>query len=223
MKIIVTIFLIMGYAIPCLGGDKDLVLPSVPDKSGVDLAPAMEKRAASRTYDGRKVPIEAISAILWAGNGIILESGHKTIHGYDAVSGATSDHRYTIPWGWGEPYLRLYLLLEEGAWEYVPKGHRLRHVTERNLMESSGSDGADASGVILIAADLNRMPSFNQDVRNVAYLSAGSAAQNMYLMGTANHVQMLTQVSFRNDRLIKSLALPDNIEPLAILTFGYAN
>ena len=223
MKTIIIIALIVGIAIPGFGGEKKMVLPSVPVKSGMDVVEAIEKRATSRAYDGRRVSMEAIAAILWAGNGIILDKGYKTIHGFDAISGATSENRYTIPWGWGDPYLKIYLLLENGAWEYLPKGHRLRYITDRNLMAESGSDGAEASGVIMIAADLNQMPSYNQDVKNVAFLSAGSAAQNMYVVGAAYHVQMLTQVSFRNDRIIKGLELADNIEPLAILTFGYAN
>jgi len=88
------------------------VLPKVSSKAGMDVVQAMESRAASRSYDGKEVPLKAISTILWAGYGIILESGDKTVHGYDAVSGATSQNRYTIPWGWGDPYLRVYLMLK---------------------------------------------------------------------------------------------------------------
>ena len=78
------------------------MLSKVSSKAGMDVMQAMESRAASRSYDGKEVPLKAISTILWAGYGIILESGDKTIHGYDAVSGATSQNRYTIPWGWGD-------------------------------------------------------------------------------------------------------------------------
>ena len=62
------------------------MLSKVSSKAGMDVMQAMESRAASRSYDGKQVPLKAISTILWAGYGIILESGDKTVHGYDAVS-----------------------------------------------------------------------------------------------------------------------------------------
>jgi hypothetical protein len=46
----------------------------------------------------------------------------------------------------------------------------LKFVTNKNFIDKSGSGGSDAYVVIVIAAD------FNEEVRNVAFLSAGSAA-----------------------------------------------
>jgi len=202
---------------------QDIVLPKVEAKAGMDIVQAIENRAASRQYDGREVPLNAISTILWAGYGIILEEGEKTVHGYDAVSAATSRNRYSIPWGWGSPYLNVYLLLQNGAYEYMPTEHALKFVTEENLITASGSSGSGAYGVIVIAADFDEMPSGNTGTtRDVAFMSAGSAAQNMYVAGAVYNIQMLTQVSIKEEKIKKGLNLPENVEPLTILSFGYA-
>ncbi len=217
MKIAVIICLFCLLAAPVAGAGQDIALPKIEAKIGMDVLQAMESRAASRSFSKRDVSLKAISTILWAGYGIILESGDKTVHGYDALSGATSKNRYTIPWGWGEPYLKVYLLLANGAYAYLPQEHKLEFISD-----NGNSKGSGAFGVIVIAADFNEMPSSNKDVKNVAFLSAGSAAQNMYVAGAVYKIQMLTQVSINKKRIKKNLNLPDNVEPLATLTFGYA-
>jgi len=222
MKIAVFICLSCLFSASVVDAGQDIALPKIEAKIGMDVLQAMETRAASRSFNGRKVPLKAISTILWAGYGLILESGDKTVHGYDALSGATSRNRYTIPWGWGDPYLKVYLLTVKGAYEYLPPEHKLKYVSSKNLIDISGSGGSDAYGVIVIAADFNEMPGFSEEVRNVAFLSAGSAAQNMYVAGAVYKIQMLTQVSISNDEIKKGLNLPNGVEPLTILSFGYA-
>ena len=203
--------------------EQNILLPEVEAKIGMDVLEAIEKRAASRHYSGEEVPLKAISTILWAGYGIVLVEGDKTVHGYDAVSAATSKNRYTIPFGWESPYLRIYLLLEDAAYEYLPENHILKFITNKNLIPISGSSVSGAYGVIVIAADFDAMPSgFKGMTRDVALFSAGSAAQNMYVAGTVYKIQMLTQLSMKNNEIKKGLDLTGDIETLMILSFGYS-
>ncbi len=213
-KRILLSLLFFGCFLSSAAGQQNIKLPEMQAKAGMDVIQAMETRAASRGFNGEPIPMEAISTILWAGNGIILEKGPKTVHGYDAVTSATNLYRYTTPWGWGDPYIKLFLILKEGIYEYLPQEHELRFISD--------DGGSNSTGVIVIAADFNEMPGSNKDVKNVAFLSAGSAAQNMYVAGAVFNVQMLTQVSINKKRLKKQLELPDGVEPLATLTFGYA-
>ncbi len=84
------ISLLLAYALSAYAAEqKDIELPKIDTKIGMNVLQAMEIRAASRRYYDREVPLNIISTILWAGNGIILKEGNKTVHGYDAVSGAT--------------------------------------------------------------------------------------------------------------------------------------
>jgi hypothetical protein len=198
-------------------GQQNIKLPEVKAKIGMDLIQAMETRAASRGFESKAVSMEAISTILWAGNGIILEKGAKTVHGYDAVTSATNLYRYTTPWGWGEPYLKLYLIIKEGVYEYLPLEHELKFIKE-----NKDSDDVRDAGMIVIAADFNKITSSNSAVRDVAFVSAGSAAQNMYVAGAAFGIQTFTKVFISEKWLTKLLNLQDKVEPLVTISFGYA-
>jgi hypothetical protein len=219
---------ILAFSLLCLfayyaEANQTLTLPKVEATAGMDILQAMERRVAARHFSNRTVSLENIATILWAGNGLILKEGKKTIHGYDTVSGATGINRYTIPWGWSKPYLKVYLLIEKGAFEYMPVKHQLKCLAERNLIEASGSNSFGAHGVIVIAADYDAMPDGKTTIsRDVAFLSAGSAAQNMVLAGSVFGIQMLTQVAFGAEEIRQQLNLSGNIEPLTILSFGYS-
>ncbi len=223
MKItgVICILFLFSGTIACSG--QDIILPEVEASIGVDIVQAMETRSASRRISGRDVPLKVISTVLWAGYGIVLESGSKTVHSYDALSGATSRNRYTVPWGWGSPYLNVYLLLENAAYEYLPETHSLKFITDGNLISISGSGASSSFGVIVIAADYNKMPTYSEEIRNVSFMSAGSVAQNMYVAGSAFNIQMLTQISIPNEAIKRELKLDNNIEPLTILSFGYSD
>jgi len=195
-------------------GQQNIKLPEIKAKLGMDIIQAMETRAASRGFNTKTAPLEAISTILWAGNGIILEKGSKTVHGYDAVTSATNLYRHTTPWGWGDPYIKLYIIFNNGAYEYSPQEHELIFIKDNN--------SAGGSGMIVIAADFNEITSSHKNIRDVAFVSAGSAAQNMYVAGAAYNIQMLTKVFINKKRLKTILNLHDEIEPLITLTFGYA-
>jgi len=151
------------------------------------------------------------------GNGIILEKGSKTIHGYDAVTSATNLNRYTTPWGWERPYIKLYLILDQGIYEYLPQSHELKFIKS-----NPDSDDTRDAGMIVIAADFNQISSSHLDVRNVTFVSAGSAAQNIYLAASVHNIQTFTKVFISKKWLIKTLELSDKVEPLVTLAFGYA-
>jgi len=195
--------------------NENINLPNINATIGMDLIQAIETRSASRSFTKKKVPMEAISTMLWAGNGIILEKGSKTIHGYDAVTSATNLNRYTTPWGWERPYIKLYLILDQGIYEYLPQSHELKFIKS-----NPDSDDTRDAGMIVIAADFNQISSSHLDVRNVTFVSAGSAAQNIYLAASVHNIQTFTKVFISKKWLIKTLELSDKVEPLVTLAFG---
>ena len=73
------------------------------------------------------------------------------------------------------------------------------------------------------SANIGQMPSANEgSTRDVAFMTAGSAAQDMYVAAAVYDIQMLTQVSIQEQNIKKGLNLARNAEPLAILSFGYS-
>ncbi|MCP4137009.1 MAG: hypothetical protein GY754_38935 [bacterium] len=217
--IAIILLITLSFAVCAMA--KDIILPELSTNAGMDIMQAIEQRASSRSFASQTVSLETIGAILWAGNGIIHKQGSKTAHGFDALSGATSQNRYSIPFGWESPYLRVYLLIKTGAYEYIPGKHQLRLLTKGNLISRSGTAASNAAGVIILCADYGKLSGGKTNTtRDAALLTAGSAAQNMRIIGTAHKVQMLTQVYFSGAQLKKKLKIPGNVEPLALVSFG---
>jgi len=219
MKRIYILSAIAGlFFISHAAAQSNIILPQIKKDPGMNIIQAMETRAETRAFKSEKeVPLEAISFILWAGNGIIVEEGTQTAHGYDAVTGATNLYRHTTPWGWGQPYIHLYLILSKGIYEYLPKAHELRLIKKNADPKSLRS-----AGMIVIVADFNEIHSSHSGIRDVAHVSAGSAAQNIYVAGAAYGIQTFTHVFIGKKRLTKLLNLPDKAEPLVTIAFGYA-
>lgn len=217
-KICISVLMLLSLLTLNAYGKNDIQLPEVKGKAGMDVIQAIETRAASRSFTTEQIPLEALSTVLWAGNGIILERGSKTVHGYDAVTSATNLFRYTTPWGWEKPYITLHLILKSGIYKYSPKNHELKFIKPN---KDAGT--MREAGVIVISADFTKIHSSHPDARDVAVISAGSAAQNIYVAGAAYGIQTFTKVYIKKKLLGNILNLPADSEPLVTIGFGYAN
>ncbi len=224
MKILVILcFLILSMITTNVFG-QDIELPKVEAKLDMGLSQALETRSASRSFNDKKIQIEDIGRLLWAGNGIVQEKPGKTVHGFDAVSGASSTNKHSVQWGWGNPYLKLYVMLESGAYEYLPEKHQLEFISDKNIIKSIGSNASNPQAIIVIAADYGKMPRGERATTiNVSFMTAGSTAQNIHLFATVNNIKMMTEVSFNKTEIQKGLNLPDTVKPLTILSFGYSD
>lgn len=201
---------------------QDINLPQVKANTNFDLIKALEIRSGSRRFIKKEVPMQQISTIFWAGNGIILKKGNKTIHGFDTKTGASNKNRHTIPYGWEKPYIKLYLLLKDAAYEYIAEDHKLKLIKKKNLISGSGVSSSNPAGAIVISVNYNNMPGGKKTINsNVGYMTAGFAAQNMFTAGSLYNIQMLTQVYFKNDYLKKELKILKNEELLTLISFGY--
>lgn len=197
--------------------NNDIVLPKPAKVIGMDVAKAIELRAATRSFEKKEIPLEQFSTILWAGYGIIKENGNKTVNGYDAISGATSEIRYSIPFGWEKPYSKIFVLLEKGIYEYLPKENKLKFLSDKNLKSDKS-----AYCQVVIAANYKEMPQGKNEVTtNVAYMTAGLIAQNMINASSAYGVKALPKVYFGKEKIRKSINLPENIELLTTIILGY--
>jgi hypothetical protein len=202
---------------------EELMLPQVNSKANMDLIQAIETNAAARSFEKKEVSMKAISNILYLGYGIILKENNKTIHGYNAVTGATPKNRYAIAHGWGRTYLNVYLVIKQGVYEYLPENHKLKFISKNNDVYNLGSAATNHAGLIIIAVDKSKMPGkFEGMMRDVAFTSAGSLLQNMHIAGAVHNVQFLTEIYIKEDKIKKSLKLNKNIKPLILLSFGHA-
>ena len=195
---------------------RDRNLPDVRFHDSEELYELLEARKAVRSFAGGSISDQVLAEILWAGHGLVYNGGRKTVHGTDAVSGATQNPRYTIATGSTSRVLRIYYLDSGGVYEYVPEEHKLFEVSEKDLRITASRVGRNAAGKIIIAVDTNL---FRYDLI-WAYLYAGSVTQNMYLAGTNNGISILTEGMFNGEGVFEEAGISDAVVPLIQLSIG---
>jgi SagB-type dehydrogenase family enzyme len=195
--------------------EKEIILPQPKLKGRVSLEETIFKRRSQREFQKKDLGWEEIGQLLWAGQGINARRG-----GYNLR---------TVPSAGALYPLELYALTKEGLYHYLPTGHKLEILSEKDVREEL-ADAALGQGVvaqaaldIVICAVYERV-SAKYGQRGVRYvqLEAGHAAQNIHLQAEALGLGSVPIGAFNDDEVKKCLGLTVDCEPLYIIPIGYA-
>jgi SagB-type dehydrogenase family enzyme len=159
-----------------------VVLPAPVLSPQMTLERSLRGRRSTRMFLPDPLPLETLSALLWAGFGINRPESHGRT--------APSAH------DWQET--DVYAVLAEGAYRYDAHEHRLLLVRAEELRRHTGTQDfvATAPLDLIYVADFSRMPNVSEGDRAfLAGADAGCIAQNVYLccsgMGLATVVRGL--------------------------------
>ena len=188
-------------------GQASIALPPHPERVGMDLVTALERRHTARAFAPRHLMLDELSAILWAGNGVNRPDGKRT---------APSAH--------GLQYVELYLVLPEAAYRYDAPGHRLERVRRGDLraqLSDQPQVGA-APAVIVIVGDLARLPAPPaEEVRwRWVHATAGTIAQNIALMAAARGLGTGIVGGLDAKAISRALGLSGSAQPLYVMPLG---
>jgi nitroreductase len=188
------------------GGAANLALPPRPAKSDVDLTTALEQRRSSREFAATALSLEDLSAVLWAANGVNRPDGRRT-----------------APTARNRQYIEIYLVGDAGAWRYDAPGHALVPVTEANVKDRMGQQAhvAAASYVLVLAADLARVPAADDTRLGWAHSTAGAVAQNVALMAAARGIGTGMVALIKAEEIRRALSLPGETVPLYVMPLGH--
>ena len=146
----------------------DVVLPAPTLPARATLEAALRQRKSTREVSPEPLPLETLSALLWAAFGINRSgSGGRT---------APSAHN------WQET--GVYAVLPEGSYCYDAPSHRLRLVKAQDLRHLTGTQAFVASVPLnlVYVADFARMPDVAPHEREfLAGVASGCIAENVYL------------------------------------------
>ncbi len=147
----------------------DVALPAPRTEGGKPLMDALRERHSSREFSEQKLPLQALSDLLWAAAGINrADSGKRT---------APSARN------WQE--IEIYVILEDGAYVYDAAANVLQAAASGDLRAQTGSQ--DFVGVapldLVYVADLAKLAEASPEDR-ILYSAADAAfiAQNVYLL-----------------------------------------
>ena len=194
-------------------GNEDVIsLPEPKLKGAMSLEEAIQKRRSKRSYSSQELTLEEISQILWSVQGITDER-----RGFRAAPSA------------GALYpLEIYLVTADGLYLYLPDGHRMKRLSEKDLRQPLAEAAlrqeyiAQAPIDIVICAVYERVTSkYRKRGIRYANIEVGHAAQNLQLQAVTLGLGSVPIGAFEDDAVKKVLSLPEDHQPLYIIPVGH--
>jgi SagB-type dehydrogenase family enzyme len=153
----------------CASGfaSEQIVLIEPDTNGGRPLMQVLNKRRSSRAFSGKDLPVEMLSNLLWAANGINHPEGKRT-----------------APSAGNSRAIDIYVAMGSGLYLYDPDKHVLNLILKEDIREAAGfQDFTQAAPVNLIfTADLERFSRYPEDARAIyAATDTGFISQNVYL------------------------------------------
>lgn len=188
-------------------------LPKPKLKSSFSVEEAILKRRSVRRYSSKELTIDQISQLLWAGQGI------TDVRGFRAAPSA------------GALYpLEIYLLKNDGVYRYIPEGHRLERISDRNLKKALAVASwnqrfiNEAAVDIVICAVYERVTS-RYGKRGIRYtdIEVGHAAENIHLQALSLGLCSVPVGAFNDNAVSKILNLSSMEKPIYIIPVGYGS
>lgn len=159
-------------------------LPKPAPGLGMPLARALRLRRTTREIGPRKLPLQTLSDLLWAGCGVNRRKGPFGVPGRTAASASNSQE------------IEVYVALEEGTYLYDAVRHELGpavagDVRRLAIGRGQGGAGAEAPVRLIYVADIDKLvhtagyqePGLRDpDVqRSYYFVDTGMVAANVYL------------------------------------------
>ncbi|MDP2057254.1 MAG: SagB/ThcOx family dehydrogenase [Thiobacillus sp.] len=175
---------------------------------GKPLMQALKARHSTREFDGKPLPPQVLSNLLWAASGVNRpESGQRT---------APSAH------DWRE--IDVYVATAEGAYRYDPPTHTLKCVAAGDIRHLTGVQDfvATAPVNLVYVADLDRMSEASaEDKAFYSATDAGFIAQNVYLYCASAGLAVVVRGLVDRDALGAALGLGRHQRIILAQSVGY--
>jgi SagB-type dehydrogenase family enzyme len=187
-------------------------LPPPVLEGDVSLEEALATRRSLRQFEDLPLTEAELGQLLWAGQGITDQAGHRTSPSAGAL----------YP-------LELFVATGEGVFQYEPQEHRLIELSTEDarmgLYEASGGQQSvrQAPAVLVVTAVYERTTGQYGQERGTRYvrLEAGHATQNMLLQATALGLGGVSAGGFDDTEVQAVLALPADHQPLYLVPVGH--
>jgi SagB-type dehydrogenase family enzyme len=184
-------------------------LPAPQTRGGMDLTEALATRRSQRAFDSKPLSAEQVSQLCWAAQGITdIENGLRT---------APSALKLYA--------LRVFVIDERGAHEYLPQQHALRTLAVSDALTGfraalSATLHAAPMYVLLTIEPERLRARCGEKSERFSLLEAGHAAQNVLLQATAMGLASVPAGGFNEEKVSQVLELPSTLKPVYVLPVG---
>ena len=200
----------------CVGGclaisaqePKPIQLPPPQTDIGKPLMQALKLRQTSRSFDAKALPLQELSNLLWAADGVNRpESGRRT-----APSAMN----------WQE--VDIYVALPEALYLYEPKTQSLTPVVAKDLREATGTQDfvKDAPLNLVYVVDTTRITRGSEADKSLySAADVGFVAQNVYLYCASQGLAVVVRGSVDRASLSQAMKLRTGQKIILAQTVGY--
>lgn len=189
-------------------GDDLVKLPEPDKQGGVPLMQALRLRKSARNFSEKPIPLNVLSNLLWAAQGVNREAGQRT-----------------APTSKGCNEIDLYVVLQDAAYLYLPEKHALKLVVAKDVRKDTGMQ--DFAGKVplnlVYVVDYSRQPAEFDHARKmkVALADTGFIGQNVYLYCASEGLITVFRAMVDCEKLGKTLGLGEGREVYFAQSVGY--
>lgn len=180
------------------------------------LQAAMAARRSVRRYGPQALPLDGLSELLWAGQGISNDEGLRTVPSAGAL------HPLEL-----HLVARRVLALPAGIYRYVPAAHAIETVTRGDpgpgLSDAAAGQamvGAAPAVLAIVARHAISAAKYGARAERYVAIEAGAAAQNIALKAVSLGLGTVIVGAFDDDALARVLRLTAQVRPLALMPVG---
>jgi SagB-type dehydrogenase family enzyme len=186
-------------------------LPEPKKDGSMSLEKAITVRRSRRKFSPQLLTLEQIGQLTWSAQGQDAAGRYRTAPSAGA----------TYP-------LELFVLTADGLFHYLPAKHAIEKLADQDLRSALaaaawGQEFIEAAPLtLLFAADFARTTNHygKRGVRYV-YMEAGHAAQNVHLQAESLGLGSVAVGAFDDSAVSDVLSLPENLEPVYMVSVGY--
>lgn len=181
---------------------KPIALPAPRTEGGMPLMQALKQRHSTRAFSAKRLSLETLSNLLWAGFGINRPDGHRT-----APSAMN----------WQE--IDIYVTTPEGAYVYDAKANALQPVAAGDLRAVAGTQPfvKDAAVNLVYVADTARTHGGSDFIG----ADAGFIAENVYLFCASEGLVTVVRASVDHAAAGKAFKLRPEQRVVLAQSVGY--
>ncbi len=185
-----------------------ILLPKPQTDGGKPLMQALKDRKTSREFSSEKLPLQTLSNMLWAANGINRPDSKK----------------HTAPTAMNCQEIDIYVAIADGLYLYDANSNVLKTVLAEDVRAATGPQPfvKDAPVNLVFVADYSKMRMRSDEDR--AFYSAtdtGFISQNVYLYCASEGLATVVRGMVDKQALPKLMKLRDNQKIILAQTVGY--
>ena len=174
---------------------------------GKPLMQALKDRHSSREFDTKKLSLQTLSNLLWAGFGVNRPSGQRTAP--SAVNWQDID---------------IYVALEEGLYIYDAKANMLNQVLAEDIRALTGLQPFPKTvpADLIYVSDQSRMTRADQGQKDFySAVNTGFIGQNVYLFCASEGLATITIAMVDKPALAKKMGLRPDQKIMLVQPVGY--